>query len=308
MRNILITGSCGFIGSSLVSYFLNNGDYVIGVDINEGVNQRLDSKRHKFFCIELPSNELKNILLNSKPEIIIHAAGSSSVPNSIVNPEIDFQKSVASLHSVLEGVRKYSNKSLIIFTSSAAVYGNADKLPINEENQINPISPYGYHKYICELLLDEYYNIYNIRSSILRIFSIYSQGLKNRIFWDICTKTQGSKTLTLFGNGNETRDYIHIKDFLQVVSLVIEKGEHKACRYNVGTEIEVSTKELANKLLSYLQIDNELKFNNIVREGDPVRWVADLQKIKQLGFIQTISISEGLYQYAEWYKSIINEK
>jgi UDP-glucose 4-epimerase len=307
MRNILITGSNGFIGRSLVNYFLDKGDYVIGIDISSGSENKIDLKRYQFFCFELPSSELKSILERFLPEIIIHAAGSSSVPDSIINPEIDFQKSIVSLHSILEGARKFSANSLIVFTSSAAVYGNVNELPISEDSQINPISPYGYHKYLCELLLDEYYKIYSIKSSILRLYSIYSHGLKNRIFWDVCLKAKESKTITLFGTGDETRDYIHIKDFLQVVSLIIEKGEHNASRYNVANGIEVSTKELATKLITNLGKGNELNFNEIVREGDPIRWVADLQKVKKLGYKQTLSINEGLHQYADWFKSIVND-
>ena len=307
MRNILITGCNGFIGFSLVNYYLNHGDNVIGVDISKEVNRQQTSDRYQFHCLELPSCELESILVNHQPEIIIHAAGSSSVPDSIINPELDFQKSVVSLHSLLESVRKFSSKSLIIFPSSAAVYGNTKNLPINEENEVSPISPYGYHKHICETLLEEYWKVYKIESSILRIFSIYSKDLKNRIFWDICLKAYKSKTITLFGSGNETRDYIHIADFIQAVDLVINKGMHNADKYNVGTGVEVSTKELASTLLHFLDMDNELVFNNRVREGDPVRWVADMQKIEKLGFKQTMSMNEGLSQYADWNKSILNE-
>ena len=307
MRNIFITGCNGFIGFSLVNYFLDKGDFVIGLDISADRNQNNKSKKYLFFSIELPSSELKNILVRFNPEIIIHAAGSSSVADSILKPQVDFQKSILSLHSILEGVRLYSPESLVIFPSSAAVYGNVAILPISEDHIKNPISPYGYHKYICELLLEEYHKVYSIKSSILRIFSVYSHGLRNRIFWDICVRSQESKVLTLYGNGNETRDYIHIRDFLQVVGLIIEKGDHNACKYNIGSGIEVSTKELANKLLSYLDGDTNLMFNGIVREGDPVRWIADLKKVKQLGFENTVSMGEGLLQYANWFKSIIDE-
>ena len=170
MKNskILITGISGFVGGGLAACFLKNGYKVFGLS-----RKKINNTKFKIYKNSYSSKDILDIIHKLKPDIIIHCAGSASVGNSIINPSEDFSGSVLLFQSLLEGVRISEKKPLIIFPSSAAVYGNQEKLPISEIAQLNPISPYGYHKLICELLAKEYSICYDIPIIAIRLFSLF---------------------------------------------------------------------------------------------------------------------------------------
>ena len=301
MKKIIITGCNGFIGRSLVSNFTSQDYHVIGIDRNDPPDEISNLFNYKYYKLDLPSKLIDESLIKYQPEYVIHAAGPSSIIASLRNPSVDFSGSVINLYSLLDGIRKYSPTTKIIFLSSAAVYGNVKVLPISEKSQIKPISPYGFHKLLCEMILDEFYQLYNLQSCIIRIFSVYGRGLKSRIFWDICKQASKSKTVSLFGNGNETRDFIHMKDLMNVVNIVIEKGNYNAVRYNVASGTEVKICDLAKIIINNLNLGNEIIFNNQKRKGDPDQWVADIGEINELGFRPSVDIESGLKEYTQWF-------
>ena len=108
--------------------------------------------------------------------------------------------------------------------SSAAVYGSPSSLPITEQSDIKPISPYGWHKYLSEILCKKYFSLYKMQTISLRVFAVYGERLTKQLFWDIYEKIQKSNDITLFGTGNESRDFINIKDLVLAIELVVEKG------------------------------------------------------------------------------------
>jgi len=308
MKKIIITGCNGFIGRSLVLYFISQDYFVIGIGRNNLPDKIPDMQNYKYYKLNLPSKIIDDLLIKYQPDYVIHAAGPSSISESLENPSIDFSASVNNLFSLLDGIRKHSPTTKVIFLSSAAVYGNAKVLPISEESHIKPISPYGYHKYLCEIIIDEFYQLYNLQSCILRIFSVYDQGLKSRIFWDLCKKSQKSKKVSLFGDGNETRDFIHMKDVMNAINLVLEKGNYNAIRYNIASGKEVKIRDLVNTIINNLNYGNEIQFSNQKRKGDPDQWVADIGKIRNLGFNPVISIESGLNEYTKWFLKEFNHQ
>lgn len=307
MKQALITGSNGFLGSYIAEEFSRNSWVVTGIDRRlVSWNSELDQKPQISHIQSLvPSKSFDEILVSQQPDIFIHAAGPSSVSDSIHNPVQDFEGSVRFLFNVLDALRRCSPKTRLIFLSSAAVYGNPTKLPVSESTSLRPISPYGFHKMICEKLLEEFFSIYKIRSCSARIFSSYGPGQKKMVLWDIGQKALNGTTVNLFGTGDETRDLIHAKDLARCIRLIAENGSFSGESYNIGNGIEISISTIAKKMIHALGTKNDIEFNQRIKKGDPLRWYADISKIRALGYNPAVSLSDGLHEYAEWIKTLV---
>ena len=217
MKKVLITGANGFIGSSLLEKFAATGYMVEGWDISSGVNSGIEIRKVDLGNINMVKQRLELFY----PDIIIHCAGSADVGNSVKKPETDFYGNVTLTHHLLFALHQLGfNHSRIVFLSSAAVYGNPERLPITEDMKVNPLSPYALHKVMCEDICHYFVRNYGMDIKIARIFSAYGKGLRKQIFWDMFRKIQTSGRLDMFGNGNESRDYIHVDDVIQSVYLL----------------------------------------------------------------------------------------
>lgn len=291
---ILITGANGYIGSKLVSYF------------NNLKNPSIDLL---LLGDEVNLEDFKNVvleLIKLKPEIIIHCAGASSVGNSFENPYMDFQKNVLTTRNLLETMRIYFPNTHLIYLSSAAVYGDTTDMPIKESNHFNPISPYGYSKVCSEYLIQQYRELYNVQSTVLRIFSVYGNGMQKQVVYDIFKKfyDKNSNEVVLFGTGEETRDFIHIQDLGRVVKLIINSNLLGV--FNVASGKSISIKQLAELIKEVIQSEKEIKFIGESRTGDPLKWTVDISKLVHYGFKSTKNMEEGLKEYNEWFKGEIN--
>lgn len=301
MNNVLIIGSEGFIGSHLALFFKAKGFNTYCCDIHKKDNINND----KFFLVNSKNPDYISIFNYMKPELIINASGSASVQFSIENPLDDFKLNVLNVIKLLDAIKIYSIKCKFINLSSAAVYGNPERLPIKENYKISPKSPYGYHKYMSELICKEYYNMYNIKTCNLRIFSAYGPGLKKQLFWDIYNKYKTSKdnTITLFGTGKESRDFIYIYDLANAVYLISTNSHFKEETINVANEIEISINKAAKTFLKYLNPNVNILFNNEIREGDPTNWCANIEKLKSFNYKPRYLLNVGLKKYVEWLES-----
>jgi nucleoside-diphosphate-sugar epimerase len=158
---------------------------------------------------------------------------------------------------------------------------------------------------MCELLAQEYHAIYGIQTGSVRIFSAYGPGLRKQILWDIYQKALKSEKIALFGSGEETRDFIFVEDIARAIQLVLEKGVFNGNTYNLGSGTEVSIRELGELFLSSLGMKNaKLIFSGETKPGDPLRWCADIELIKGLGFAPGTQLEQGLLEYARWVKAL----
>lgn len=295
---ILIIGSEGFIGSNLASYFSAiNEVTVYKCDIIEAPISDVN------YVLYNGSN-LKEIISSEKFDICINAAGAANVSNSIKNPSLDYELNVTLVFNILEAIRTTNNTCKFIQFSSAAVYGNPQKLPIIESETVKPLTPYGYHKWQSELLCKEYYEIYKIPSIILRVFSVYGPGLQKQLFWDLYNKTKLNSNINIYGTGNESRDFIYIDDLINCVHQIIKKGLFNAEIYNVANGEEIFIKNAVEYFLSYLNRSHDKIFTGEEREGDPLNWKADITKLKRIGYIQSINFENGIEKYCKWLKEL----
>jgi len=293
---ILIIGSEGFIGSHLMDFYSNSK--VIGCHTNP--------KNVKKNCIYVNREkpDFDSVFRNNKFSICINASGSKGVGFSIENPEADYILNVENTNKILQAIKTYAPNCKFINLSSAAVYGNPKKLPIQESDQTNPISPYGKHKLLAESLTTKFHNEHKLPTCSLRIFSVYGPGLKKQLLWDVYNKIINSpdNSISLYGTGLESRDYIFIDDLVNAIDLITKKGNFEGSVYNVANGIEIKIEEITKLLVSKLKSDIQINFTGEVKEGNPLNWLSNIDKLKALGYKNKTSISEGINQYVLWLK------
>ena len=296
MNKVLVTGAAGFIGKEISRFFLQEGYDTTGWD-------RISSNEDfPILQVDMTDEEaVYTALKETHPDIIIHCAGSADVGKSVENPYADYTGNVTITHNLLFGMHKAGlEKTRLVFLSSASVYGNPQKLPITEDTPLHPLSPYAVHKVMCEVMCRYFAEHYGMSIRIARIFSAYGAGLKKQIFWDMYRKLESTGRLDMFGTGNESRDYIHVKDLIRALFL-IATAEEEIQVYNVANGEEVTIRE-ATELFAACAgaTKNAIGFNGMVREGDPLNWRADISRIRKLGYEKNISMADGISQYIDW--------
>jgi UDP-glucose 4-epimerase len=296
---IAITGASGFIGGALCNFFASHGWQVYAIASPNSPIGFLSSQQAVH--IRLPSAELETILEEFKPSLLIHAAGSASVMQSLTSPMKDFLSGPPVVFSVLEAVRNKSPDTRCIFLSSAAVYGNPSELPITEDKELAPISPYGFHKLQSESLVKEFSVIYGLQAVNLRLFSIYGSGLRKQFFWDFCTKASRSNNVLLEGTGEECRDFMHIQDLCRAIDIVNQKGEYDGRSINICSGNSYSIKEISSLLTEVTPGLRSIEFSGKVTQGVPSRWEAKSTFLDDCKFECRTSISQGAKDYVHWF-------
>ena len=298
--NIIILGSQGFIGTYLCDHFLKAGHTVYGADVLE-IPAPVMYHYVKFSRL---SAQWEDLLKLTTFDVCINAAGSGNVAYSVDNPVIDFEANTLDVLRILDALRKYLPHCKYIHISSAAVYGNPDVFPIQELAALQPISPYGFHKLMSEILCKEYHQLYQLNIAIIRPFSIYGNGLRKQLLWDICNKLRNDNTITLFGDGNESRDFIHITDFVLLVEKIIVKDKFYGEIYNAASGKQIKIKEVAAIFEKSFGTDKTIYFNGSIKQGDPLNWQADINKIAELGYKSAVDFNDGVNAYITWFNKL----
>ena len=302
---ILIAGASGFLGTYLTTACRAQGFQLLGIS-ETGPNDQLpwiDFARGR-----LEDVDLTRFLAERDPAACFVLTGGASVANSVLQPAEDFAKLLPGLSKLLGVLSQHHKDCHVILFSSAAVYGNPDALPIREECEIKPLSPYGTHKWLAEELLRHYSNIYGLRGSVLRIFSAYGAGLRRQIFWDLINKYEDSVrqrrfNIVLSGTGMESRDFIHADDVAIAAMLIMQRTTVERYRiYNVANGVGVTIRDAAGIMLGMLRQKVELNFSAMERPGDPRRWQADVQRLEALGFKPAVDLENGLRTYVDWLR------
>jgi UDP-glucose 4-epimerase len=301
-RSAIITGVSGFIGRYVARYFAAQGWIIIGVDSSTPENAPLSNLSY-YYSTRLPGNELADILRKHLPDTCIHCAGRASVNLSVGNPLADFHGNTVLTFELLNAIRINCPNCRFIFLSSAAVYGNPQSLPIQENQPLEPISPYGCHKLQCEQICREFSQIYDVPTASLRIFSAYAPGLRRQVLWDICRKALMEESINLQGTGKESRDFIHALDIAKTLMIVATKAEMRGEAYNLASGNEVTIATLSSLVCETLDFQGEVIFDGVVPKGNPLNWRADIAKISSLGFEPEVALEQGVKVFTNWCRA-----
>jgi UDP-glucose 4-epimerase len=303
---IWITGANGFIGRHLARALADAGQAVHGL----GHGAMHDTERQGLGLRTWLNGEIDAANLNALvagsglPSTIFHLAGGSSVGLSIAQPFEDYSRTVASTARLLEWVRVSAPECRLIAASSAAVYGADHTGAISEDAALAPMSPYGQHKLMMEEHCRSYAASFGVRSTMIRMFSVYGAHLRKQLFWDICSRLQnGEQTLVLGGTGAELRDWTDIRD---VVRLLVKIGENPQREtfevINGGSGRGTSVADIAGMLVKHWGGDIPVRFSGKVRAGDPFSLLADNSRLRSLPFDWQITVARGLGDYVNWFK------
>jgi len=297
MVRVLITGGAGFIGHNLALHLVNSGFNVVVYDSLERASSLGVSKlREKNIPIIVGDVRDEVKLRNSLKgvDVVVHAAAYVDVEESVRRPLMYFSNNVLGTVSIAKCSLE-SNVDFLAYLSSAAVYGNPKYIPIDENHPTEPISPYGLTKLMGEHVLRFYSRIYGLKKAILRIFNVYGPGQTGSyagVVSKFIERVKRGLPPIIYGDGFQTRDFIHVDDVCEAIRLLIEK---RVCDvFNVASGREVSINELANIVLRIAKF-NVKPIYEAGRPSDIRRSVADISKIvRVLGFKPRISLEQGL--------------
>lgn len=297
----MITGGNGFIGSCLVRKLLSLADHSITLVSNtQNANDELLKKRQlqenlplTFHMIDITDRkEVLELFNYERPDTCVHLAAKISVADSIRNPEETMAVNVDGTSNVLEACYKSKVKDFL-FASSAAVYGDAKKLPIKESATLDPLSSYGESKMHAEKLVLEYEKANKIQNAIvLRIFNVYGKGQQSET--DVISKFAGrlSKGLPpiIYGDGTQTRDFITVDDvadafLLSIRSMQGEIDNQELQRFpvfNIGTGIPTRIGQIALKMIKIAGLELEPIYEMTEDKKEILHSYADMSKSKKI--------------------------
>lgn len=301
---VIVTGAGGALGRCVASRLSRKGFRVYGIGHGAWIRDHWsDYGMSGWRSSTVTVNELKRLC--RRADLIVHCAGGSSVSFSNLHPNRDFAKTVSSSAAVLGYVSDHSPETRIVFPSSAAVYGQVKVLPIRETEHLQPVSPYGIHKLVSEEMFRQYARLFKLRITIVRLFSVYGEGLRKQLLWDACNK------LTRFenrfqGTGDEVRDWIHLLDAADLMIMASEKACSECPVINGGSGLGLSVREILEELFQTWNSEATPVFDSRKRSGDPGRYQADISLANSLGWNPKVRWRDGVRNYVKWYKNDMN--
>lgn len=297
---ILVTGGAGFIGSHVVDNLVKKGyDVVVLDNLSTGklgnIRSHINDKTIKFVNGDITdANTVKKTL--QRCNTVIHLAATVSVPQSIKEPQLVSKVNVTGTLNVLNSsVRAKINK--FVFASSAAVYGDA-KPPHYEDLQLRALSPYAATKIAGEYFCKAFLTSYDLPIVILRYFNVYGPRMKSDTYGSVMTnfmkRISANEQPVIYGNGKQTRDFIHVKDVAKATLLALENQNVAGIAFNVAMGKPTTVTNLYKMFLKVLDRKVKAKYLS-ARPGDVKESYADVSLIKKkLHFYPTISLETGL--------------
>ncbi len=309
---VLITGGAGFIGSACAKKLMDRGDRVVIIDnFNDYYDSTLKEARIKKFLkgykFKLYRGDIRDekliekIFKHEKIDKVIHLAAMAGVRNSLLNPKLYFDVNVMGSLNLLQAAVKYKIKNFV-FASSSSVYGNNTKTPFSETDPVDTqISPYAASKKADELIAHVYHHIYGLNITALRFFTVYGPwGRPDMALFLFTDAIAHDKPINVFNRGKMSRNFSYIDDIVSGTLTVLDKCKGYGVM-NIGGDKEET-------LMRYIEVLEENMGKKAKKKmlpmqpGDVPTTVADIKKLRKLGWKPTTRIEKGIGNWVEWYK------
>lgn len=306
-NNILITGGAGFIGSTLANTLLANNKVIVLDDLSMGDFNNLDESINltKIEGSLVDKELLEKIFSENEFDYIFHLGAVASVADSVARPYETHQVNFDSTMSILEILRARKSKlKRFVFSSSAAVYGDEPTLPKSEESVIRPLTPYAIDKFASEKMAMIYNLLYDIPASATRFFNVYGPNQNPESPYSgfisiLVDRLKNEKELTIFGNGEQTRDFVYVEDVVNALLLIATSDKSRGQVYNVGTGSRITLNDLVKLSQEITGKKISIKFDK-EREGDIRDSISDISKLRSIGYEPNIDLALGMKKYLEY--------
>jgi UDP-glucose-4-epimerase GalE len=257
MSTIVVTGVSGYIGGQTALLLKDAGERVIGID-RRPLPSHLKSVCDRFVQEDFSSKHALSVIVQERPDAIVHCAGTSLVGPSVKDPAVYYENNVVNTFALLEIVRRAMPRTKFVYSSSAATYGEPVMLPIHEVDPAEPVSPYGQSKLMIDMMLESYHRAYGLDYVSFRYFNACGADPKARhgqepgathIIARVLEAIRDNQEFTLYGNNYPTadgtcvRDYVHVDDIARAHSLAIYH-DIPAGVYNLGSSTGTSNQEI----------------------------------------------------------------
>jgi dTDP-glucose 4,6-dehydratase len=313
MKKVIVTGGLGFIGSNLIKLLNKKKFFVINIDkISYSSNTNnipTNIKNYKFYKKNINNKYfIVKILKKYKPSLIFNLAAETHVDKSIDGPKSFINSNILGVFNLLEAIRMYKKKIKLINVSTDEVYGDINKLSSNENDAYNPSSPYSASKASGDLLVKSYIRTYKVPAIITNCCNNYGPNqYPEKLIPTIIYKIIKNEPIPIYGNGKNTREWIHVNDHCEALIKIAMKGKVGES-YNIGSGIKMKNIEIMRKIISIfkeINVNQKNKFNFLFvkdRPGHDFRYSLNSSKLKKkIKWKCKINLTEGLKETINWY-------
>lgn len=304
-----ITGAAGFLGRHTARRLAQEGWHVVGLAERDADGAWCRAWGFQGWAVGPlePAAMDAAAGIHPMPDLILHAAGTSSVGAAAAAPLTAFDRTVRSTAVLLDMVRRHCPDAYVVYPSSAAVYGDNPGGPLAEDRPCCPASSYGWYKLMAETALSEAGAQHGIRSTAIRFFSLYGPELRKQVLWDWSRQLLAAKgPLTFGGTGAEVRDFLHVDDAVRLImDLAGLAPADRPSLINGGTGRGIAMADLGGRLSAALGMNAEIVFDGTRRPGDPACYLAATGRLEAMGFTPHVALDEGLALYAAWVKAAL---
>ncbi|MBC2748651.1 MAG: SDR family NAD(P)-dependent oxidoreductase [ANME-2 cluster archaeon] len=311
MSKIVVTGGAGFIGSHIAEKLAKDGHEIVIVDNlddyysidlkKRNIEIVLESGDASFINADVTDLKSMNEIIDSTVDYVYHEAAQAGVRISVEDPFKPNNVNVVGTLNVLKasldaGVKK------VINASSSSVYGKVKYLPFDEQHPTQPVSPYGVSKLAAEHYCRVFYEVYGLPTTSLRYFTVYGPRMRPDLAIFIFTqKMLNNKPITIFGDGEKTRDFTYIDDIVEANKRALNNKATDGKALNIGSGNRISVNDLVENLSAIIGAEYEIKYTES-QKGDAENTLADVNLVKELiGYEPDFDISNGLEKIVEWF-------
>ena len=303
---IIVTGGAGFIGSNVVDAYIEAGHEVAIIDnLSTGKKENLNPKA-QFFNLDIRDKQVAQIISEFKPDVINHIAAQIDVRKSVSEPIYTAEVNELGTLNILEVAAKTGIGKIIFSSTGGAIYGEVNKKSgADEHHPQEPISPYAITKRSVEMYLHSYSINYGLHYTVLRYGNVYGPRQdplgEAGVIAIFCGKMMADESPTIYGDGNQLRDYVYVKDVAEDNLLALNLGDNQI--YNIGMGKGVSVNELFVHLKDLLKFEKEAIYA-APRTGELTRSVLNCKKVKKdFSWNPKTNIKKGLKLTLKWYKN-----
>ena len=330
-KKIIVTGSAGFIGSSLCTKLLKRGDNVLGIDNHNSyydpkikdarVDRLLQYSNYQHYRIDFSNKiDLDSVFKNNKPQKVVNLAAQAGVRYSIENPLAYINSNIFGFANILENCR-YNKIEHLVYASTSSVYGANTKMPFSENDSANhPLSVYAATKKSNELMAHTYSHLYQLPTTGLRFFTVYGPwGRPDMALFKFTKDILSDNPIDVFNHGKHTRDFTYIDDIVEGIIKTLDNSASGNQNwnsnlpdpassiapwriYNIGNNKPVELMDYINALEEALGKKAKINFLPL-QPGDVPDTYADANNLKKkFNYKPSTSVAEGVKKFVEWYK------